>query len=647
MAILTRIGVDWDQDLFFCWEARPDDPLNKVTSPVDWTGLPFAQSGTGAGGSTGGEITDYGLNARTWTSGTSSNGSTTVGNTSTRLADGLTASTAYTLVLWIKSNSASYDAVPLDITVFDQAANSLATSANFTVLFADGWTKIAVNFSTGVGDTGCYFTLRKDTSTTNAVYKLTGFMVIPGTYTASSAPEFNAGDESNYYDNLVPYALDAHWNVGARDAYVNVADLNVATLTLNNYGQEFSPENSASPLYGIMADKKVQIRLMGPSSTSYILKFTGWIESVQPVPGINTGPYTAVLRATSSRRYYEGKRVRISLLTSTTADAVITAITGQIDLPDGIGLNTSLDAGAATWPYAGDSWEEGVDPLQAIADVAASERGFVYWSKDDILIMRNRAWRYDTDDQGGAVIATFTDKQESMEYTYGEDIYNDIEVTYYPRKVGSAGTTLFELDEDIALAPLESETLICRYTKGDQNAKPCGGSGVTVGTFTGSGTLNHSDTFKAQSAEILVTNPSAVNTRTLTALILTGTPIIAQNSVAISREDATSVTNYGRRTMKLDLPLVATRSDAKTIALLELARFKDPRGRVKRMTIGQHDTTNEHAIAEYGISTKITVVESQTVHNSQYIIMGEENTIDNALKRHRVTWTLEPVVDLI
>lgn len=647
MTTLWRIGVDWDGDDFFNWDARPGDTLNLMTNPVNWSSIPFVASGAGGSDSQGAEATDYGANVCTWTSGTANNGALTVGNTTTRLADLLTPSTAYTLVFWIKSNSASYDAVPLDVTVFDQAANSLVTSANFTVTFAAGWTKIAVNFTLGAGDTGCYFTIRKDTSTTNAVYKLAGFMVILGTYTSAAAPGFNAGDSTNLYDNLVPYAMAANWNIGARAAYVDVADLNALSLTLNNTDKIFSPENLSSPLVGsLFVNSKLAAYAYGPSSSSWTLMFTGYVEAFQPLP-LNNGAKTATVRATSSRRYFEGKEITIALQTSVDADALLTAIFAVIDFPPGVGTPaTSFDNGGDTWPYAGENWDDGVDPLQAIADTVGSNRGFFYWNRSDTAVFKNRDWRYDTDTVVSSLSATFDNTFEGADYVFGDIIRNIIYLTYYPRKLGSAGTQLFDLPEDIPFAPLETETIICRFTKGDRD-KPIGASGATVSAFVGSGTLNHVDTFRAQEAEIAVTNPSAVNTRTLQTLTITGTPILPYDAVTLRRSNSSSVLNHGEQPYKLDLKFVSTRAEAKEILDLEEFRFQSAVGRMRSITIGKHDSTREQNMVDLVIGQRIRVVDGQTEHDDDYIIVGEEHSLNDALTVHKTTYYLEKVVDLI
>lgn len=647
MSITYKFSADWDQDGYYCTEAHPGDPLNHVTTPLTWTDWAVTAS-AGGSASQGSADFAYGVLFTDWTSGTTTTAFVQHGGALDSIAADIDNSAPYTLIFWVKSNSASYDGIALEVSVYNTSNVLIATSSAFTVTDAEGWKKIALSFTTLPTGSGLFFRLGKVSSATSVRFWVAGLMMVDGTYTASSAPDFNVGHPSNAYDNLLPFVIDAQWNVGARRAYVDVAETNVLTLTLDNTSKTFSPENASSGLNGLMADRYLSVRAQSALSIERTV-FFGYVQAVQPLPG-TTGPYTAVLTATSSRRYWEGKQVRISLQTSKRADEVIAALEAEITRPPSPLVVNFVDTGTYTWAYAGDNWEDGVDALSALEAVVRAERGFFYWSRDDALTFKNRTARYDFDDQVTTISATFTDTQAEMDYDYGLDVMNDVEVTYYPRKVGASTTALlWELQESISIPPSSSETIFTRYTNGDQDATVGAVPGtVAVGTFTTSGgTINYSLSAKAQGCIITLSNPSASVTRTVTAMTLTGQRISAFNKITVSRQDAASIDQYGQHTTQLDLRLVNARADANQITQLELDRFKNPKGHVRRITISQRDATFEQYMVDLRVGLKIRVIESQTAHDGSYMIVGEWHEVTNALQTHRVTYYLEPAIAVI
>lgn len=652
MTIDYRFGVDWDNDAFICWDATPGDPVNLVGHPVDLSANTLSVSGTGASISEqfitpepwGHELID-------WASGTSSNGYVQLGSFGDPLAAPVSANTRYTLVFWIRSESATFDAVPLRVELRRSAGfdGSIGFTGNFTVPFASGWVQQVVNFTTdsSAGYTGLYFRIQKNTSTTNASYDIGGIMVLQDWWGNSNPPlpAFNAGAVS-LYDNITTYVKSARWNVGAREAYVAVADMNVLEIELNNVSKIFSPEYSSSPIFGSRANRRVEVFCYGPSSSAWTRMFRGYIEALLPTPGAH-GPYTAVLIATSNRRFFEGKQVRINLQVSATAATVLSAIENEIDLPAGVALSVVHDSGTFTWPYAGDNWEDGTDALGAMTEVVQSERGFLYWLRNDAIAFLNRTSRYDSAGLLG-LAATFDNAQEALDYRYGDAIYNDIEVVRYPRRASSSTTLqLWQLDETLTLASGEQYTMFVRYT--DDANKTIGAVPGTVAesSFSASGSgVVRTLTPKANGCIILYNNTAGV-TRNVTGHILTGQRITAKNANTINVEDAASIAAYGRKTLRLDLKQVAVKADAAQIGALELARHKDPRGRVVSITIGPRDTTHEQHMVDRIVFEKIRVIEDQTATDGEYMIIGESHEVSDALTHHRTTYFLEPAVDLL
>lgn len=651
MVLTQEIWVDWDQDRYFCIDALPGDALNLLTEPKTWADFAVSFSGAGGSVSLGDLAAPWGTTrAANWTSGTAVSAYVQLGAPLDSIADVTATLSPHTLIFWVESTSASYNAINMQVEIRNASNTLITTSSAFTVPYNGGTLyKVAIPFTTLASGSGVIFRFGKVSSATSVNMWVHQVMVVAGTYSASTAPDFNMGDATNGYDNIFPYAIEEEWNIGAREAYIDVADMNILRVTLNNQSRAFSPENAASPLSGLMADRPIQVRLRDGAAVSGTKMFEGFIQEVQPTPGATSGPYHAILTATSSRRYWEGQEVRIPIQASVTADDVIDAIRGEIDFPpggDGTGVG-SIDVGTNTWPYAGDNWQDGVSALDALASVVASERGFVYWSRNNLIEFRNRTWRYDSDDEVSTLSATFDNDYDFMEYDYGLDLINDVAVKFYPRKLNGSTTTIWELDESIVLAPSGSETIIARYRSDKDNRFKVGATNVAIGVNTVTATINKTLTPYANSCKILLENPNALNSRTQTALSLTGNEIRDFNPITVQAEDATSIAAYGRKTMQLDLKLVATRADAKQIRDLELARHKDPRGHVRSITITNRNADRDELIVDLEVGMKIRVIEDQTQHDGTYIIMGEEHKTKKAHAYHEVTYFLEPAVDLL
>lgn len=650
MAIITSISADWDQDGFACFEAAPGDPLNLVLTPLLWTD--WARSASAGGSisvSQGGIDEDYGYSLIEWTSGTNVAAYVQCGGSLDSITSTLSNSSPYTLIFYVKSTDSAWDAINMQVAVRNASNVLLQTSSAFVVTEAEGWKKIVVAFSTAASGSGMFFQFGKVSSATSVLMHVTGMMVVDGTYTSSNAPGLNMGVASNLYDNLFPYAIEEEWNVGAFDAYADVADLNTLRLTLNNQSRIFSPENVASPLAGLLSDRFIQIKLASALAEKERV-FFGLIQDVQPTPGVTSGPYHAILTATSSRRYWEGKEIKLALQINLRSNQIINNIAGEIDLPPRPTFSfPAADTGTFVYPYAGDNWADGVNALDAASEAAAAERGYLYWDRDDAMRFKNRTWRYDSDDEVSVLSATLDNDFDFMTYDYGADLINEVAVKFYPRKLNGSTTTIWELDETVVLLPLASETITARFRSDKDNRFKVGAINVAVGTNTvlPSGGITKTLTPYSNSCEILMENPSASVTRTQSVLTLTGQEIRDFNPNTVRAEDASSIAAYGRKTMQLDNKMVNAKADAKQIRDLELARHKDPRGHVRSITITNKNAAREQLIVQLTVGMKIRVIEDQTQHDGYYIIMGEQHQTKNAHLSHEVTYFLEPAVALI
>jgi len=112
----------------------------------------------------------------------------------------------------------------------------------------------------------------------------------------------------------------------------------------------------------------------------------------------------------------------------------------------------------------------------------------------------------------------------------------------------------------------------------------------------------------------------------------------------------TSMSFYGRRTMRLNLPGVSALTQAQYIADFELLRRKQPRGEVSAMTLVSHGKNGGSYHAQQlalTLGDSIAISESQTGHNRKYFIIGEAHKLLQGATRFETTWYLEPAPDTV
>jgi hypothetical protein len=89
---------------------------------------------------------------------------------------------------------------------------------------------------------------------------------------------------------------------------------------------------------------------------------------------------------------------------------------------------------------------------------------------------------------------------------------------------------------------------------------------------------------------------------------------------ATARDDL-SIVQYGRRDMRLNLQAVDNQDDARGVADFELARRKQPTGKVATLTVRSHGKNGGDQHAQQlarTIGDRIKVIENQTGHAGEY-----------------------------
>ena len=313
---------------------------------------------------------------------------------------------------------------------------------------------------------------------------------------------------------------------------------------------------------------------------------------------------------------------------------------------------SNLDEGVTVLALAADNWvrrggsadeeKDTFDVYRAIKDVVAAERGRFLFSRDGKALFWNRHRLIDE----VPVSATFDDTMTGLEYRYGgvDDFKNEIVVVCHPRTISSSDQDiLWELDDEIRILAGKSRAVYAKYR--DDSGNRIGGKDVTVTGITFSqGSASYTLEAQANSAKLEFINGGSVDA-ILTGCIVRGKKITDFGRMEAIATDDKSIMDYGRRTLRFNLPSVDSFDDAESIAKFECNRRSRPRGTLKSLSLKSHgaqgDGNHTHQLART-LGDRIVIQETQTGHNASYYIIGEAHELSVGATLLETTWYLEP-----
>jgi len=455
---------------------------------------------------------------------------------------------------------------------------------------------------------------------------------------------------SNYtdtYDDVTSRVIAANWFLGMRQPYQEVADNSALSLTLRNDDRRYSPEYSGSPLSGKIRPLR-PVRIQSNDGTTTRTHWTGWIESIQPTVSKN-GERIVKILATGPMQFFTEAETKVTLQENKRTDEIIAALLAEVpNAPTSV-----LDQGNTTLTTAGDNWvrqggftdaeKDTFDIYRAIADVTASERGRFFFDREGRVIF----WRRHHLLSEQEVSATFNDTMTGLNYVYAgiDQLKNEIYVACQPRSISASSTELlWELnDAVIVVQPGATRRLYVKYS--DDAGNRIGARDVTLTNVTYlQGTTSASINAKANGAELVFVNSGSSEAIVQTAEVR-GKKITTFDRLEAIAKDDTSITTYGRRTMRINLPSLSSLDDAQYIADFERSRRKDPRGAVTSITVTSHGKNggsyHDQQLART-LGDRLVVQETQTAHDASYYIIGEAHSLVQGATLYQTTWYLEP-----
>lgn len=483
------------------------------------------------------------------------------------------------------------------------------------------------------------------------------------------------GDYSDLYDDVTAHTISAMWVLGAQKPWQDVADNSVLKLMLDNADRRYSPDYAASPLFGRVVPQR-PVRITSFDGVTTRVHWIGWIESIAPVVG-RYGKRTVEIIAAGAMQFLKTTETHVTLQENKRTDQIIDALVREVVMPPALSrawvlgrvgnsevgataylaetsAYSSLDAGTLTLGIAADNWvidgasdakKQSFDVYRAIGDITAAERGRFFFDRDGRAVFWNRHHLL----QGGTPAATFDDTMTEMDYSYAgmDHLKNEVIVVSHPRRQGTSNTdTLWELGESvIPVAAGKTHRLYVQYE--DSSGKRVGARDVVVDAASlafAQGTATVTVEAKANGAELVLVNNGALDA-VVTALKVIGRKIFDDGEIEVSALDSNSIIDYGRRTLKLNLPSIDTVQQAKDIADFERDRRKQPKGMIRSVTVKSHGKNGgvHHAWQlALTIGSLIEVSETQTGHSARYTVIGEAHELSHQATLWKTTLYLEP-----
>jgi len=435
------------------------------------------------------------------------------------------------------------------------------------------------------------------------------------------------------------------------------------TVLLKNAAKTYSPPATAA------ARPRVQVVLQMTYGGTTVTLFRGWIESIRPAFGTKRSRQAVMecVDAVALLDTYEGD---VALATNTRAGALISSVVNSVYTPPAESYATGINL----YPISGDRWSgpllmwssmqggSGSAPLQRISasgkieDAARSDWGRFYVDKSGFPTYIDRhQMPFDS-----TTALTLDDDMVGLDYEMGvSEIYNVIEVTCYPRSLGTTYEVLSKLDQSKAPMIEDGGTLALdlRFRDPSNNAVTMGGRSVitpvagtdyTCTTDEAGETADISANVSCDAviygdhAVITLTAPTPAPVTYVQSLRIRGLAVRSLEPITVIAEDATSQAAYQVRRLRIDAPLMSSQVDAQSLANYLLSYYKDPRHDIRGVEIfANANATLMAAVRDLELCDKVVLTESQTGLSAQAgFIYAMHHTIEPG-RIHRLSFDLE------
>lgn len=407
-----------------------------------------------------------------------------------------------------------------------------------------------------------------------------------------------------------------------------------AAFALNNTSRDYSPENSSSPLAGVLLPAR-PVRIQATHLSNTYTLFRGFTDDFSVLPAREERSVKVTCLDLLAR--FRDTTVSTELYKGIMTGEAIGVVLDEIGWPE---ADRDIDRGATLIEWW---WEESTDAFTALERLVNSEGlpALVGVDVDGKFVFRDRHHRL-TRTESLTSQATFRDIggeplfSAPLVYDHGwRDIVNTVTFSVNDRAASGALTDVFESERSYSLS--DGQTVAIKVEASDPfigAVEPVDGTDFTTLSGTVEVTLSRTS---GQSATIYV--KAVGGAARITDLRLRAYPVPVVSTFQISAEDAVSISRYGRRSYSQDAPWAGIH-DARAIADVLLGYRAERLPIVTFRMVNGNDTRMTQMLSR-DLSDRITVVDAETGLNDGFFIERIEHTITEAGLYHETVFGCE------
>ncbi|WP_086559973.1 hypothetical protein [Streptomyces africanus] len=460
-------------------------------------------------------------------------------------------------------------------------------------------------------------------------------------YTSSSAlpvtfsfDNFRASDPADPEDVTEDIISEISITYGRdQERQLSPAAVGSAALTLNNSTRKYSPENTASPLYGDLDPARLMRTSVDFNGQTTDL-FNGRIDDYNV--HADYADRTAEFTFLDALNDLSGIKLSTGVYASMRTGELVNTI---LDLA-GWTAGRDIDQGATVVRYW---WAEGADALSAINDLVKSEGppAVAYVAPDGTFTFRDRHHRLlrtqsrETratftggrleDCTAGAPAATGYDFTKPFTYSHGwRDIVNAVTFDVEERTPAASLEAVWTDESTYALAAGQSVQI--EVTSSDPFVDaviPLSGTDIT---YSASGAAWVWALLSRRSgASATLTLRAVGGPVTVTAVQLRARPLAVQRTVKVSLTDPGSVTRHGERSYPDSAPWAGP-EDAEAIANMILLHYGHRRPTVQ-LRVTSQDPAHFMQVLQRTVSDRIRIVNEEMGLDSDFFVERVTHTI--------------------
>ncbi len=434
-----------------------------------------------------------------------------------------------------------------------------------------------------------------------------------------------------------------------------VAATGTLTWSMNNLGSNsggvtgyYSPGH-ASCRAGFTKGVPVRVK------TGSDVQFIGRVRTIAPAPGKSGNGVVKVMATDFIDQCALFLMEATTILEDVRGDEVFGVIVAMLlNQPNGV----TASHGSDTYPLVLDNTrDEAVSALAEFHRLAVSELGYVYVTRQGVLVYEARSTRIGASPTSSVTLADTMNGLEVADVS--ADALNRVQITVHPRVVDTAATTvLYAIANPLSIAAGETKTIIGPYRTpsvpgvttrvgGLDMVTPVATTDYLMNTLSdGTGTnlttsLSVVSNFGPNGVQLVLTN-GATQPAFITLLQCRGKGVYDFRTTVVRAQDDAAIAADGVNALTLDMVYQQDPNVAQSLADYLLAGYGDLTGaRVKRVEMLPDKPGIPAGLLTKDISDRVTVNETVTGASGDYYINGVKHAFQNGTLP-KVTWWLSP-----